>query len=243
MGLFSFIKTDKNKDLRKPECPYCKKSLMKIPSRKIKCDYCGNFMFVRTTPKGNNRVLVTENEANKIDIEWAKVNGNYDMVIEKEKTLEKIKLGLKEKRGVSPSDNDVKWSYLNQQLLENIKNNNWGSYGSVKREMAQILEKEGRMLNALHVYLSVCFLEINGASNSSTNDPEILKELPPFNLDFYESLNPWLVNKIRKIMDIEKISLEELQSIFIDSNKSISKYGMPLSVDTCWAELKKALEA
>ena len=48
-------------------------------------------MLVRTTPKGNNKVVVTEDEARGIDMEWAKINGTYDDIIRKEEDLNKIR--------------------------------------------------------------------------------------------------------------------------------------------------------
>ena len=57
-------------DLRKPECPYCKNALKKIPGAKTKCSSCGQFMYVRTQPEDRARVLVTETEAHRIEEGW-----------------------------------------------------------------------------------------------------------------------------------------------------------------------------
>jgi len=57
-------------DLRKPECPYCLNALKKIPGAKTKCSQCGQFMYVRTRPEDNARVVVTEAEAHRIEERW-----------------------------------------------------------------------------------------------------------------------------------------------------------------------------
>jgi len=58
-------------DLRKAECPYCHKTLPKVPGRKKKCLHCGGFMFVRTRPEDRARVVVTQAEADRIDCDWS----------------------------------------------------------------------------------------------------------------------------------------------------------------------------
>jgi len=47
------------KDLRKAECPYCGRSLPKVPAKKTKCAHCGEDMYVRTRPQDGARVIAT----------------------------------------------------------------------------------------------------------------------------------------------------------------------------------------
>ena len=53
-----------------PVCPYCAKPLDKMPGRKTKCLFCANYMYVRTRPADKKRVVVTEQDAAKIDEQW-----------------------------------------------------------------------------------------------------------------------------------------------------------------------------
>lgn len=53
-----------------PVCPYCAKTLDKMPGRKTKCPFCANYMYVRTRPADKKRVVVTEQDAAKIDEQW-----------------------------------------------------------------------------------------------------------------------------------------------------------------------------
>jgi len=57
-------------DRRMPECPYCKESLKKTPAAKTKCPRCGESMFVRTRPQDGARVVVTTDEARRIEEDW-----------------------------------------------------------------------------------------------------------------------------------------------------------------------------
>lgn len=53
-----------------PVCAYCARPLDKMPGRKTKCPFCANFMYVRTRPADKKRVIVTEQDAAKIDEQW-----------------------------------------------------------------------------------------------------------------------------------------------------------------------------
>lgn len=61
-------------DQRRAECPYCQKPLRKVPGAKTKCPHCGEFMFVRTRPQDGARVVVTTDEARRIEEDWVTWN-------------------------------------------------------------------------------------------------------------------------------------------------------------------------
>ena len=48
-------------------CPHCNHQLDKKPGRKKKCPHCGEFIYVRTQPCDEQRVLVTQEQAEKIE--------------------------------------------------------------------------------------------------------------------------------------------------------------------------------
>lgn len=53
-------------------CPYCGESLPKFPYRKTRCKNCGNFMYVRTRPSDNKRILAREENIEKLQSQWTK---------------------------------------------------------------------------------------------------------------------------------------------------------------------------
>ena len=131
-------------------CPYCKYTLEKKPTRKKKCSNCNNFIFVRTLPSTRQKVLVTENEAKKIDLEWDKVNyrknainqlNSYDI---NEKDYDNRKKELSKKLNSEANDGDVVWSLLNEQLNKKMKDNDFGFLSMIYNDMARILNKEGK---------------------------------------------------------------------------------------------------
>lgn len=56
-------------------CPYCGVALKKFPGRKTKCKSCGNYMYVRTRPADDERILIKEDEIELIEDEKAKKYG------------------------------------------------------------------------------------------------------------------------------------------------------------------------
>jgi DNA-directed RNA polymerase subunit RPC12/RpoP len=161
-------------------CPHCNHALDKMPGRKKKCPHCGNFMFVRTRPRDEQRVLVTEDQAEQIEEQWSIVNGTHGEYLAEKKRVSEEKARLAKRFGKEPSDNDVAWSMLNQDMMEYASQQNWGLFRNAKFQMAEILRKESRLEQALATYLEVCYIDLNGPSNmSGVTDPNF--ELVPKN--------------------------------------------------------------
>ena len=116
MGIFDFLKpkgADSTKyivkDERKAECPYCHKALEKVPGKKTKCPNCGEFMFVRTRPKDNARMVVTKLEADKIEEEWSILNGTHDIFLAEKGEAEREDEMFREKFGNDAPMDDVQY--------------------------------------------------------------------------------------------------------------------------------------
>jgi DNA-directed RNA polymerase subunit RPC12/RpoP len=252
MGIFDLFRSQsKNdnqqrepKDERKAKCPNCHKSLSKIPGAKKKCPHCGEFMFVRTRPKDNVRVVVTKADADKIDEEWSIVAGTHDIfVAEKEKFAKEKGILRNRFGGKEPSDNDVRWGLLNKQLMEHAKNGDWGLYRNARFQMGEILRGEMKLKDALRAYLEVCYLDLNGPNNTGgMNDPELLKEFPPFDPNRDSFLAPGVIDLIKRIVLKSKLNKDEIKKIFIEHNSRIEKsLRLPLSVEKAWQSLEKEI--
>ncbi len=220
------------KDERKAECPNCHKALSKLPGAKTKCPHCGEFMFVRTRPKDNARVVVTKAEADKIDEEWSIVAGTHDIFIAEKEEFAKEKEILRRRfGGKEPSDNDVRWGLLNKQLIEHAKNGDWGLYRNSRFQMAEILRGEMKLKEALRTYLEVCYLDLNGPSNTGgMRDPELLKEFPPFDPNRDSFLAPGVIDLIKRIVLKLKLSKDEVRQIYLEHNSRVGQsLKLPLS--------------
>jgi len=252
MGIFDFLKSNSStqrtetpqepNDERKAECPSCHGSLKKVPGAKTKCPHCGEFMFVRTTPD-NVRLVVTKDEADKIDEQWRIENGTQEAYLAEQKKLEDRKEALRKKfGGKEPSEHDVQWSLLNEEILNTANNAQWGLYRNARFQMAEILNKENKLKDALRMYLGVCYLDLNGASNMPTdedgnaiNDTEFFKPFDP-ELKF---LAPGVIDRIQKIIKKLDIAKEEVKEIFLDfASKEQKSTRAPIAPVDCFEELE-----
>lgn len=53
-----------------PQCPSCKAPLEKMPQRKTKCEGCGEFIFIKDTPRNQTTRLMTPVQAEAADRAW-----------------------------------------------------------------------------------------------------------------------------------------------------------------------------
>jgi hypothetical protein len=102
-------------------CPYCKQILDKRPERKKKCPHCHNYIYVRSKPSGDHhKVLVTENGAKRMDLDWQKVwwTNKWLRRLEQDglsdRHFDRVRERLRERFGQEPSDADVVWALLNE---------------------------------------------------------------------------------------------------------------------------------
>ena len=125
-------------------CPNCNKKLEKKPGKKAKCPSCGKFIYVRTSPKTQQKILTTESGAKKIDQEWEKIYsakrwlGMLKSYGVDEKDLSKYK----EKEG--GSDRDAIWSIFNELIERYAKKNDLQNLKMVYYQMALFLNEEGK---------------------------------------------------------------------------------------------------
>jgi|Deesub1362A_J573_1020465.scaffolds.fasta_scaffold17422_2 DNA-directed RNA polymerase subunit RPC12/RpoP len=122
--------------IAKSICPYCKRDLDKAPKRKKKCPHCGNFIYVRTSPSTRKKVLVTEEEAEKIDA--LRNLSQYGVTLKK---FNSHKAKLSEKFGKEASTRDVIWSIYNELIA---KKKDLQELKMLYYEMALFLNKEGK---------------------------------------------------------------------------------------------------
>jgi len=250
MNLFNLFKpkaihfnndsNEEKKDFREAKCPYCKNFLNKIPSKKTKCQNCGEYMYVRTRPSDRARVLVTKQQADKIEEQWNEYHERNQLdeidlnVFEKER--EQLRSDF---HGQEPSEYDIRWRLLAKESLEHAKNNNWGLYRNTQLKKATQLKVEKKYLDALDFYLDVCYLDLNGPNNGGQIGTEYLPFDPSNGNGF---LAPGIIEEIKKIitnLNLEKIMIKKRflkrSQIVFESMK------LPLSPAKCWEDIQKVI--
>lgn len=244
MGIFSFLNPTANKklnDLRLAQCPYCEKKLDKVPGSKTKCPHCGKYMYVRTRPKDNAKVVVTELDARQIEEDWSIVNGTHDEYIAEQKKVNDKTALLRKRFGEEPSTGDVNWGIMNDNLSEHAINGNWGFYRNTRLEMAELLKKEQKLKHSLQAYLEVCYLDFNGPNNIGRNNGLDIG-IKSFEPKYFTSFAPGLIKIILKIISNIGISEAEIKKDFIEHNLKIQNaLKLPISPEECWSRLQKEI--
>lgn len=141
------IKASKD-DNSKSICPYCKIELEQKPSRKKKCTSCEKYIYLRTSPSTRKKLLVTEDEAKDIDIEWEKqylINKWKDTFQQygiTEKEYENYREELRKKWEREPNERDIAWSIFNKLLF--LKHRDLHDLQMIYYQMALFLNEEGK---------------------------------------------------------------------------------------------------
>lgn len=224
-------------DLRKAECPACHFNLKKIPGAKTKCPHCSEYIFVRTDPHKNARVVVTKSEADLIDEEWAKLNGTFDNFKAQKDEYEQIKADLI-KRGKTPRENDIRWGLCNKHLGIHYKNRDWGLYRCVRFDMAVILRRERRANESLKTFLEVAYLDLNGVNNIGGLSGKYAQQFSPELGCIPDAVLGYILDTIKN----EKISMADVKDLFMKQGLLIQRsMSPPLSLEKCWKILEKRM--
>lgn len=198
-------------------------------------------MYVRTRPEDNARVLVTKEQTDQIEEEWAIATGRHDAYIAEKALRAKIRSQQRETFKKEPPESDVEWAYLNECRLQAGLENNWGLYRNFTFKMGEQLSRERRFKGALQHYLDVCYLDLNGPQNLGTRDPQWLRICPPFEPKT-GFLAPGVISLIEDIMVKIDWDKEDVKRHFLEHNTRIGAgLKCPLAPEKCWPSIDEAL--
>ncbi len=217
-----------------PTCPNCARSLDGMPTRKKKCPGCGKPMMVRTRPVDRARILVTEQGAREIDQQWTAIHAKQRaMGFVGAGEFEREKVALSTRFGFAAPDNDVFWSLLNKQLTEHAGKSNWGLYRNTRLGMAELLEGEGKMRQALDTYLEIAYLDANGPNNVR----DLGEFLPRFDPS-EGSVFPGIVSQIAMLTEQLGLARADVQSAFLAAAARVHKnLRLPVPPEEGWRRL------
>jgi hypothetical protein len=173
-----------------------------------------------------------------VEEQWAIANGTHAEFLAARERKQNCRAQLQARFGREPSENDVQWALLNDDILACIQKSNWGLYRNTRRQMAEILSKEKRLLQALDFMLEVCYLDLNGPRNCCGDlDPVILAEYPPFD-PAEGDLAPGVVASVQELVESLHQTPQETESHFVAISSRLAKsLRMPLSPEDAWRTL------
>ena len=233
-------------------CPYCHKTLAKMPKAKKKCPECGQIMYIKSLPTDRKKRLIREEQLADIEEQWAhyyrskKVQEYMRMNNISTSRYDQIYESLKLKHGAEPSDKDVIIELIELSSMEHSNNYDMGLFRNDIFYKGQMFESFGDKNSALAMLHEECYLHVNGPNNrgSFKNNPDLLKDYPQFDpgVEGDTRLAPGIVMDVKKISTELVLSMDEIQSRFINHNSLVLKaLNPPITPEKAWEKIQKAL--
>ncbi len=194
-------------------CPNCNISLPKKPVRKIKCKSCNQYIYIRTHFETKDKILLSEEQLEKYEIEANKHYANNDI---KRRLISSFSDVLDEDKNLR--------SHLNKELQKYKKEWQFGLYRNTLHSLSNLDMLEDKKLDALKKDLTIIYLDINNPRNVGNYVVEnnLQKEYPPFKPFDDKCLSAYWLNRIEdkakelNITDIGKLFIEHNNKVFED---------------------------
>lgn len=224
-----------------PVCPYCNERLDKMPGRKKHCPACGRYMLVRTRPSDHRKILIREDQALQVEELWSIANGTHDQFLATRARYQADRDQLRMQLRREPTENEIRWKQLNDDLPQFAKHFQWGLYRNARLAMGDTLKKEGRYQDALDTYLEVCYIDLNGPNNTGA-DPAIIRFFPPFQPKS-GSLAPGVVGYVEDMLGHQQLSKRDAEGKFLAVAAMVQQsLKLPVAPATAWRKLAKEIE-
>lgn len=223
-------------------CPYCQEPLEKKPGSKKKCPHCGNFIYVRTRPHDQQKILVKETDLKQIEYLWnvrSVINdiegyGETEVYLQSENHLRK-------RRGKSPSIQDVVWHTGIMMAMEHASNLDFGLCRCDKTRTAWYLQLLQDYNRALSLNLEACYLDLNGPENLGGMPRTLQRKSLAFNLN-RAGLAPGIIYRIKTIMTQQTVSMDEVERTFLKHAEAYYEHTKtPVQPLKAWSSLEKEL--
>ncbi len=207
-------------DTRTNICPNCGAELKKVPGAKTKCPGCGRYIYVRTDPRINARIVVGEDQLEGVDDAIAVANGTWEERKAQKEHRAQAVAALTKQFGMTPNDADVNWRMWNEDFLTAAAKRDTNTMFSVSWKMVDQLGREKKYTDA--VVVAARGIIMNWA-------------------DFDHEVLPAWTDYIEKAIK-SGISLTEAHGLFVKGAVAVAtipKY--KVDVDRAWKDVVKVL--
>lgn len=225
-------------------CPHCHELLDTEPSLKAQCPHCGRIVYKRKRPYDKKDILVTRDQLEEVEEQWAIVSGEHEKYQREKKRKKKIAKRIKKQTGENPPTEKVELEALIERAEELEKNGDWGLARNKKVEIAEFLEENSRNKEAIRVYIEVCYLDANGPRNVGNLSTEEEKRERAFSQDL-AFISPGIIKKIARLMRKLDLKPNELKQSYLeianDTEQRLIDVTLPRKPRKAWLEFRAML--
>jgi len=222
-----------------PICPYCGVVLPEMPKSKKKCRKCRSPIFVKKRPIDQRYVLVTEEQLDLIEEQWAIANGTHERFLEGRRFRDEVRRQLTMRLGRVPLPHEMERAVLEEEAAGCVQTHDWGAYRNARMNIGFLMRDNGDPQGAISELLQVCYLDLNGPRNLGglMNDPALLRKYKPF-VTTEGELVPGIVAPLAEIVADTEIASENLMQMFFEvGNKLHDQLSLPIKPETAWSLL------
>lgn len=102
----------------KPFCPYCDYEFESMPGAKRKCPGCHQFIYKRTRPQDEERIIVREDDREMIEEQWSIKSGVHESLLNEKKHREETESRLNRGDVSAPTEmKDFEWAGVADPVL------------------------------------------------------------------------------------------------------------------------------
>lgn len=221
-----------------PACPCCGHDFGVMPKRRRTCPACGQVIYSRKRALDGVKVLLTEAQARDGEGQAALAELAREGA---DAALSALVATLRAREGEVPSAEQVVAAYLESAATAQAHLHNWGLFRNARFRLAESCARQGRTAAALRLLLEVTILDLNGAHNCGTRNPEVLRRFPPFDprLAF---IAPGIVRRTAAAASKLGLSVDGIRAVFDDVVRVVSPdLGLPRAGESMWGVLERAL--
>jgi uncharacterized Zn finger protein (UPF0148 family) len=197
-------------------CPYCGIPLEKFQEIETKCKACGNFIYVRTRPTDNKKVLIKEDEIEIYEEIKAIEYGEYDKYIE----MRNFKNKIENDKGRKVSKEELEIYTKEKVINKNISEKKWDILSGDFIELGILYNSIRKVKKSINMFLLSFYCSVNCESaDYEKNEFFHINK----NINFKNSI---MLNKLIKDNNINYEDTVKYVNHF--TKKLHEKYGFPL---------------
>ncbi len=211
-------------------CPYCRAFVEKPPDYRGICQRCGQTYYVRTRPGESWTSLLTARQVAAVEENRA----TQPQLAARQEAHEEER-SSRFNWFWTYSTAEGQWRTLKRSATLHARDGNWLLYRNARYGMAELRRKQGRLREALDLYLEVWYLDLNGPHDCwGVVAARRVYETVPFSPDqglTTPAVSRW-VNRVSVRLDLERAQLERL---FLDiALRAYRTLNLPLTPQEAW---------